>query len=56
VTNHSFLNLTEIREHKEIEMKQTPEKKEALTTSAFIPGRIAEKGGLFLGQRPDKTR
>ena len=49
VANHSFLNLTEIREHKEMEMKQTLEKKEALNTTAFIPGRTAEKGGLFLG-------
>ena len=29
-------------------MKQTAEKKEALTTSAFIPGRIAGKEDSFL--------
>ena len=50
MTNHSFLNLTEIREHKKIEMKQTPEKKEALTTNAFIPAGLQKKKDSFLGR------
>lgn len=56
MTNHRFLNLTEIGEPKEIKMKQTPGKKETLTTTAFIPGRIEGGGGIFPRWRLGETR
>lgn len=37
-----------------MEMKQTPAKKEALNTTAFIPGRIAEKEDSFLDRDQEK--